>query len=130
MTFLAVPVIALEGTGPHRRAQAVRADLPRALGRAGDRPGVDRLRRRDRRVVPAAILVAVGVLIGGAVAIGVFVGLAVVIVIVAGIISTALSQIFAVALYRFATGSGTTGAFTEAELAHSIVPRKARPGQI
>ena len=43
---------------------------------------------------------------------------------------TALSQIFAVALYRFATGRGATGAFTEAELSNSIVPRKVRPGRI
>ena len=80
-------------------------------------------------IIPAALLVGIGVLIGGAVAIGFFVGLAAIIVVVAGILSTALTQIFAVALYRYATGQGATGAFTEATLANSIVPRKARPAR-
>jgi hypothetical protein len=130
VTFLAVPVIALEGTGPidtlKRSAQIFRERWGEQVTGQVSIGFVVAI----AAIIPAAILVAIGVLIGGAVAIGVFVGLAVVIVIVAGIISTALSQIFAVALYRFATGTGTTGAFTEAELANSIVPRKARPGQI
>jgi hypothetical protein len=130
VTFLAVPVIALEGTGPiqtlKRSAHIFRARWgEQVTGQVSIGALV-----AIAAIVPAAILVAIGVLIGGAVAIGVFVGLAVVIVIVAGVVSTALSQIFAVALYRFATGQGATGAFTEAELSNSVVPRKARPGQI
>jgi hypothetical protein len=54
----------------------------------------------------------------------------VVIVVVAGIVSTALSQIFAVALYRYATGRGATGAFSEATLQSAIVPRRGRAGTI
>jgi hypothetical protein len=130
VTFLAVPVIALEGLGPIDT-------LKRSAGIFRERWGEQVTGQVSigalvaiAAIVPAAILVAIGVLIGGAVAIGVFVGLAVVIVIVAGVVSTALSQIFAVALYRFATGQGATGAFTEAELSNSVVPRKARPGQI
>jgi hypothetical protein len=130
VTFLAVPIIALEGTGPvdtlKRSAQIFRERWGEQVTGQVSIGFVVAL----AAIIPAGILAAIGFLIGGAVAIGVFVGLAVVIVIVAGIISTALSQIFAVALYRFATGTGTTGAFTEAELANSIVPRKVRPGQI
>ena len=81
-------------------------------------------------IIPAALLIGIGVLIGGAVAIGFFVGLAVVILIVAGIVSTALSQIFAVALYRYATGAGPPGRSPRPSSANSIVPRKVRPGQI
>jgi hypothetical protein len=130
VTFLAVPIIALEGTGPvdtlKRSAQIFRERWGEQVTGQVSIGFVVAL----AAIIPAGILAAIGFLIGGAVAIGVFVGLAVVIVIVAGILSTALSQIFAVALYRFATGTGTTGAFTEAELANSIVPRKVRPGQI
>ena len=130
VTFLAVPIIALEGTGPidtlKRSAQIFRERWGEQVTGQVSIGFVVAL----AAIIPAALLIGIGLLIGGAVAIGFFVGLAVVILIVAGIVSTALSQIFAVALYRFATGRGATGAFTEAELANSIVPRKVRPGQI
>ena len=130
VTFLAVPVIALEGTGPIDT-------LKRSAGIFRERWGEQVTGQFSigavialASIIPAALLVGIGVLIGGTVAIGIFVGLAVIIVVVAGILSTALTQIFAVALYRYATGQGATGAFSEATLANSIVPRKARPGQI
>ena len=130
VTFLAVPVIALEGLGPIDT-------LKRSAGIFRERWGEQVTGQVSigavialASIIPAALLVAIGVLIGGPVAIGIFVGLAVIIVVVAGILSTALTQIFAVALYRYATGRGATGAFTEATLANSIVRRKVRPGQI
>ncbi len=130
VTFLAVPVIALEGTGPiqtlKRSAHIFRERWGEQVTGQVSIGAVIAL----AAILPAALLVAIGALIGGTVAIGIFVGLAVIIVVVAGILSTALTQIFAVALYRYATGQGATGAFTEATLANSIVPRKARPGQI
>lgn len=130
VTFLAIPVIALEGLGPIDT-------LKRSAGIFRERWGEQVTGQVSigavialASIIPAALLVAIGVLIGGTVAIGIFVGLAVIIVVVAGILSTALTQIFAVALYRYATGQGATGAFTEATLANSVVPRKAQPGQI
>ena len=127
ITFLAVPVIALEGTGPIDT-------LKRSAGIFRERWGEQVTGQFSigavialASIIPAALLVGIGVLIGGAVAIGFFVGLAVVIVVVAGILSTALSQIFAVALYRYATGQGSTGAFTEATLSNAIVPRRGSP---
>jgi hypothetical protein len=130
VTFLAVPVIALEGTGPI-------ATLKRSASIFRERWGEQVTGQVSigavialAAVIPAALLVAIGVLIGGTVAIGIFVGLAVVIVVVAGIVSTALTQIFAVALYRYAVGHGATGVFSEATLASAIGPRKARPGRI
>lgn len=130
VTFLAIPVIALEGLGPIDT-------LKRSAGIFRERWGEQVTGQVSigavialASIIPAALLVAIGVLIGGTVAIGIFVGLAVIIVVVAGILSTALTQIFAVALYRYATGQGATGAFTEATLANSVVPRKAQPGRI
>ncbi|MGE0027314.1 MAG: DUF6159 family protein [Thermoleophilia bacterium] len=130
VTFLAIPVIALEGLGPidtlKRSASIFRERWGEQVTGQVSIGAVIAL----ASVIPAALLVAIGVLIGGTVAIGIFVGLAVIIVVVAGILSTALTQIFAVALYRYATGRGATGAFTEATLANAIGPRRARPGQI
>ncbi len=130
VTFLAVPVIALEGLGPvdtlKRSASIFRERWGEQVTGQVSIGAVIAL----ASMIPAALLVAIGVLIGGAVAIGIFVALAVIIVVVAGILSTALTQIFAVALYRYATGQGATGAFTEATLANAVVPRKAQPGQI
>ncbi len=130
VTFLAIPVIALEGLGPIDT-------LKRSAGIFRERWGEQVTGQVSisavvalASMIPAALLVAIGVLIGGAVAFRVFVGLAVVIVVVASIIGTALSQIFAVALYRYATGSGSTGAFSEATLQSAIAPREARPGRI
>ncbi len=130
VTFLAIPVIALEGLGPIDT-------LKRSAGIFRERWGEQVTGQVSigavialASIIPAALLVAIGVLIGGTVAIGIFVGLAVIIVVIAGILSTALTQIFAVALYRYATGQGATGAFTEATLANSVVPRKAQPGRI
>ena len=130
VTFLAIPVIALEGLGPIDT-------LKRSAGIFRERWGEQVTGQVSigavialASIIPAALLVAIGVLIGGTVAIGIFVGLAVIIVVIAGILSTALTQIFAVALYRYATGQGATGAFTEATLANSVVPRRAQPGGI
>ena len=49
VTFLAVPVIALEGTGAGRHAEALGLDLPRALGPADHREHRDRRRHRPAR---------------------------------------------------------------------------------
>jgi len=130
VTFLAVPVIALEGLGPVDT-------LKRSAGIFRERWGEQVTGQVSigavialLSMIPAALLVAIGVAIGGTAAIGVFVGLAVVIVVVAAIVSTALSQIFAVALYRYATGRGTTGAFSEATLQGAVAPRRRRTGTI
>ena len=58
------------------------------------------------------------------------IALAVPVVLVGAVVSTALSQIFAVALYRFAVGAGATGAFSEADLAGAVRPKGIRGGTI
>jgi hypothetical protein len=75
------------------------------------------------------VLGLIGYAVGGAGG-GVLIAIAVAVLIVAAIISTALSQIFAVALYRFAVGRGATGAFTQDELASAVRPRRIARGTI
>jgi hypothetical protein len=124
VTFLAIPVLALEGTGPietlKRSAHIFRARWgEQVTGQFAIGAAVMVI-----TIIPAAILVAIGIAIGGSAALGITIAIAAVIVIVGAIISTALSQIFAVALYRFAVGQGATGSFTEQELAGAVQPRR------
>jgi hypothetical protein len=128
VTFLAVPVIAIEGTGPietlkrsaamfrERWGQQITGNV--AIGGAVFLLGV----------LPSAILIAVGIAIwasagfAGAVlvAIGV-IGLA-----IALLISNALSGIFGVALYRYALDGEALGGFTADELESAVRTKRGR----
>jgi len=129
ITFLAVPVIALEGAGPFqtlkrsaslfksRWGQQVTGNI--AIGGAVFLLGV----------LPSAALVVIGLAIwsstsfGGALLVVVgAIGIA-----VALLISQALSGIFGVALYRYALDGEATGGFT-AEDMESAVRKKRGPG--
>ncbi|MGD9573163.1 MAG: DUF6159 family protein [Thermoleophilia bacterium] len=130
VTFLAVPVIALEGTGPIET-------LKRSAGIFRERWGEQITGQFSigaiiglLAILPGALLIGLGVVIDEIAIRSVLIALGVIIIIVAGIISTALSQIFAVALYRFATGQGATGAFTEQELESAVARRRFRGGTI
>ena len=129
VTFLAVPVIALEGTGPidtlRRSAGIFRKRWGEQVTGQVSIGGFVLL----FTFLPAVALVAIGIAVGEAVLLGVLIALAVVLVIVGAVVSAALSQIFAVALYRYAVGEGATGAFTEQELAGAVGTR-TRPGTI
>jgi hypothetical protein len=129
ITFLAVPVIALEGTGPFetlkrsaslfrdRWGQQVTGNL--AIGGAVGLLGV----------LPGAVLIAGGIAIwassGFAGAILVIVG--VVILAVAMVISRALSGIFGVALYRYALDGEAVGGFSADELESAVRTKKGAP---
>jgi hypothetical protein len=128
VTFLAVPVIAIEGTGPietlkrsaamfrERWGQQITGNV--AIGGAVFLLGV----------LPSAILIAVGIAIwasagfAGAVlvAIGV-IGLA-----IALLFSNALSGIFGVALYRYALDGEALGGFTADELESAVRTKRGR----
>ena len=130
ITFLAVPVIALEGTGPFetlkrsaslfksRWGQQVTGNL--AIGGAVFLLGV----------LPAAVLIVLGIAIwsstsfGGAllVVIGA-IGLA-----VALLIARALSGIFGVALYRYALDGEALGGFSAEDLDSAVRKRRGRGG--
>jgi hypothetical protein len=129
VTFLAVPVIALEGTGPletlkrsgslfkSRWGQQVTGNL--AIGGAVFVFGV----------LPAAALIVLGILLwgtsgfGGAllVVIGVL-GLA-----VAFLIQKALSGVFGVALYHYAADGSVLGGFSREELESAVKPGGGGP---
>lgn len=128
VTFLAVPVIAIEGTGPfqtlkrsasmfrERWGQQITGNI--AIGAAVFLIGV----------VPAAILICGGVVVWSSAP---FVGalLAVsgaLMLAIALLISRALTGIFGVALYRYALDGEAVGGFTVEELESAVKPKKGR----
>jgi hypothetical protein len=138
VTFLSVPVIAIEGTGPfatlkrsaslfkQRWGQQITGNL--AIGGAVFLIGF----------LPAAILIAIGVIIwpsAGFVG-AVLVVIGALIICVALLISKALSGIFGVALYRYALEGQVVGGFTQEDLESAVKPKRgakrgdASPGTI
>lgn len=128
VTFLAVPVIAAEGTGPvttlKRAAHIFRARWGEQVTGQFAIGGLVFL----VAILPALILAGIGIVTGNVVAMVVTITIAVIVIIIASIVSAALSQIFAVALYRYAIGEGSTGRFTEEDLAAAVRPRTGRLG--
>lgn len=128
VTFLAVPVIAIEGTGPigtlkrsaslfrERWGQQITGNL--AIGAAVFLIGV----------LPAAILIVAGVVIWSSAA---FIGALLVVIgalvlAIAMLISRALNGIFGVALYRYALDGEVVGGFSKEELESAVKVKKGR----
>ena len=126
VTFLAVPVIAIEGTGPvetlkrsasmfrQRWGQQITGNI--AIGGAVFLIGV----------LPAAVLIVAGIALWSSAS---FLGALLVVIgalvlAVAMLVSRALSGIFGVALYRYAVDGQAVGGFTAEEL-ESAVKRKS-----
>ena len=128
ITFLAVPVIALEGTGPietlkrsaglfkSRWGQQVTGNI--AIGGAVFLFGV----------LPSAALIAGGVLIWASASFAgaLLVVLGVIGLAIALLVSKALSGIFGVALYRYALEGEALGGFTAEELNSAVKTRGGR----
>jgi hypothetical protein len=126
ITFLSVPVIAIEGTGPvgtlkrsaslfrERWGQQITGNI--AIGGAVALFGV----------LPALALIVIGVVIwpsvGFAGALLVVIGALV--LCVALVISKALSGIFGVALYRYALDGEVVGGFTREDLESAVKPKR------
>jgi hypothetical protein len=131
VTFLAVPVIAIEGTGPidtfkrasslfrDRWGQQITGNL--AIGGAVFLLGM----------LPAVLLIVAGVALwtssGFAGALLVLAG--VVIFLVAALISKALGGIFGVALYHYAQEGQSVGGFTTAELESAVRYKRGKGPQ-
>jgi hypothetical protein len=128
VTFLAVPVIAIEGTGPvetlkrsasifrERWGTQITGNI--AIGGAVFLLGV----------LPAVVLIVAGVALWPSAS---FLGALLVVVgalvlAVAMLISRALSGIFGVALYRYATEGEAVGGFTSEELESAVKSKRGR----
>jgi hypothetical protein len=126
ITFLAVPVIAIEGTGPfetikrsgamfrQRWGQQITGNI--AIGAAVFLIGV----------LPAAVLIGGGIALWSSAA---FVGALLVIIgalvlAIALLISRAVSGIFGVALYRYALDGETVGGFTQEDMESAVKVKK------
>jgi hypothetical protein len=130
VTFLAVPVIAIEGTGPfetikrsgalfrERWGQQITGNI--TIGAAVFLIGV----------LPAIALIAGGIALWSAASFlgAVLVVIGALVLAIAMLISRALSGIFGVALYRYALDGETVGGFTQEDL-ESAVKVKGRRGR-
>jgi Family of unknown function (DUF6159) len=130
VTFLAVPVIAIEGTGPletikrsasmfrQRWGQQITGNV--AIGGAVFLLGV----------LPAVALIVTGIALWSSASFlgAVLVVIGALVLAIAMLVSRALSGIFGVALYRYALDGETVGGFTQEEL-ESAVRTKGRRGR-
>jgi hypothetical protein len=130
VTFLAVPVIAIEGTGPletlkrsasifrSRWGQQITGNI--AIGGAVFLLGI----------LPGALLIAIGVALWSSASFlgALFVVIGALVLAIALLISKALSGIFGVALYRYALDGEAVGGFTQEEM-ESVVKTKGRRGR-
>ncbi|HEY0278640.1 MAG TPA: DUF6159 family protein [Solirubrobacterales bacterium] len=126
VTFLSVPVIAIEGTGPfetlkrsatlfkERWGQQITGNI--AIGGAIFLIGI----------LPALILIVAGFLIwpSTGVAGGALIVIGALVLCVALLVSKALSGIFGVALYRYATDGQVLGGFSQEDLESAVKPKK------
>jgi hypothetical protein len=129
ITFLAVPVIALEGTGPletlkrsaglfrKRWGQQITGNI--AIGGAVFLLGV----------LPGLILVVAGVAVwsSASYAGALLVVIGAIVIAVAALVAKALGGIFGVALYRYATEGEAVGGFTADELESAVRRRRGAP---
>jgi hypothetical protein len=126
VTFLAVPVIAIEGTGPvetlkrsasifrQRWGQQITGNI--AIGAAVFLIGV----------LPAAILIVAGVVLWSSASFlgAVLVVIGALIFAIAMLVSRALSGVFGVALYRYALDGEVLGGFTQEDLESAVKPKR------
>jgi hypothetical protein len=129
ITFLAVPVIAIEGTGPFetlkRSAGLFRSKWGQQITGNLAIGGLVFL----IGVLPGALLIVGGVLLWSSTGFGaaLLVIVGAIILAIALLISKALSGIFGVALYRYATGGEPVGGFTAEELESAVRRKKGAP---
>ncbi len=126
VTFLAVPVITFEGTGPwqtlRRSSGLFRQRWGQQVVGLGVTTGVIAL----FGILPGIVAVFFGIaLLPGAVGI-VLITLGALAILIGSILSATLSQVLAVALYRFAADGVAVGPFTEAQLNSVVQPRTRR----
>jgi len=130
LTFLAVPVIALEGTGPiatiKRCASLIKSRWGEQITGTIAIGGIVFL----LGFLPSVLLIGAGVAIWATSGVGgaILVAFGVVILVIAMLVQQSLATIFGVALYRYVAGQEAVGGFTEEELQSAVrLKRGARP---
>ena len=123
-TFLVVPILALEGLGPLAALDRSASLFRRKWGEQLVGTASIGVLFALLGTVPAVALMLLGFASGsGVVAIALLV-VGVLVAVAAGVLGSAARAVFSVALYRYASGTGATGPFTERDL-ESAVARKA-----
>jgi len=131
-TFFVVPAIALEGLGPReaikRSAGVVRERWGEGVVGSATIGGAIFL----VGILPGALIVVGGIALTGssAAAGGVLIAIGVVVVVIAGLLQAALSAVFRVALFRFATEGAALGRFSQDQLQEAFKPRRGRRASI
>jgi hypothetical protein len=122
-TFLVVPILALEGLGP-------RAALERSASLFRQRWGEQLVGTASIGLlfallgtVPALLLAFLGLASGSTVVAVSLIVVAVIVAVAAAVLGSAARAVFAVALYRYASGSGATGPFTTYDLERAVARR-------
>lgn len=129
VTFLAVPVIAIEGTGPFQTLKRSASMFRKRWGQQITGDVVIGGAVFLLGVLPAVLLIVAGVLIWASASFAgaLLVVVGAIVLVIAMLISSALRGIFGVALYRYALDGETVGGFTAAEL-ESAVKQKGGAG--
>jgi hypothetical protein len=122
-TFLVVPILALEGLGPLQALDRSSTLFRQKWGEQLVGTASIGLLFALLGTVPAVILVGFGLASGSSVVAVVLVVLAVIVAVASAVLGSAARAVFAVALYRYASGAGATGPFTSAELERAVARR-------
>jgi len=130
LTFLAIPVIALEGTGPiatiKRCAHLVKSRWGQQITGTIAIGGLVGL----LGILPASLLIVAGIAIWATSGVGgaILVAIGAVVLVVALLIQQSLATIFGVALYRYVADEEAVGGFTAEELQSAVrLKRGASP---
>jgi len=122
LTFLAVPVIALEGTGPiqtiKRCAGLIKSRWGEQIAGTIAIGGIVFL----AGFLPALLFIVAGVALWATSGVGgaILIAFGVLILVVAALVQQSLATIFGVALYRYVAGQEAVGGFTEEELQSAV----------
>jgi len=122
-TFLVVPIVALEGLGPLAALDRSASLFRRKWGEQLVGTASIGVLFALLGTVPAVALMLLGFASGSSVIAVTLVVVGVLVAVVAGVLGSAARAVFSVALYRYASGTGATGPFTERDL-ESAVARK------
>jgi hypothetical protein len=122
-TFLVVPILALEGLGPLAALERSAALFREKWGEQLVGTASIGLLFTVIGTLPAFALLALGLASGSTAVAVVCIALGLLIAVAAGVLGSAARAVFAVALYRYASGAGPTGPFGASDLELAVARR-------